>query len=314
MLRPSPAMVVAVIALVGSLGGTSYAAATLAKNSVGSAQLRTNAVTSAKVKNGTLLAKDFKAGQLPAGKTGPAGATGPAGPAGAQGPAGPAGPQGPIGPSHALTATKETHNVGISGTSHTVLTETLAAGDYTFMASAGIENTSGSDGEFTCAILEPIGDFTATLGEVVVVAAREDPQHRVRVDAREQRLDVRVLRAVRAAVAMPEQQVPDLVQHDVVAVVAGTGCVVGDHHVVGAFQQQPARHVRDGGAAQRHQLDPDSGALGYLPDEYPEVPRLRHGQRPDQPADLVGHRIAAPGEPHRAAPESGVPQSNPETR
>ncbi|RKQ91897.1 hypothetical protein C8N24_1731 [Solirubrobacter pauli] len=171
MLRPSPAMVVAVIALVGSLGGTSYAAATLAKNSVGSAQLRTNAVTSAKVKNGTLLAKDFKAGQLPAGKTGPAGATGPAGPAGAQGPAGPAGPQGPIGPSHALTATKETHNVGISGTSHTVLTETLAAGDYTFMASAGIENTSGSDGEFTCAILEPIGDFTATLGEVVVSLA-----------------------------------------------------------------------------------------------------------------------------------------------
>lgn len=171
MLRPSPAMVVAVIALVGSLGGTSYAAATLAKNSVGSAQLRTNAVTSAKVKNGTLLAKDFKAGQLPAGKTGPAGATGPAGPAGAQGPAGPAGPQGPIGPSHALTATKETHNVGISGASHTVLTETLAAGDYTFMASAGIENTSGSDGEFTCAILEPVGLQTATLGEVVVSLA-----------------------------------------------------------------------------------------------------------------------------------------------
>jgi len=175
MLRPSPAMVVAVIALVGSLGGTSYAAATLAKNSVGSSQLRTNAVTSAKVKNGTLLAKDFKAGQLPAGKTGPAGATGPAGPAGVAGPAGPVGatgPQGPIGPSHAFTAVKETHNVGIPAASHTVITETLAAGDYTFMASAGIENTSGIDGEFTCAILEPIGtDFTATLGEVVVTLA-----------------------------------------------------------------------------------------------------------------------------------------------
>jgi hypothetical protein len=49
-----------------------------------------------------------------------------------------------------------------------VVTEALAAGDYTFMASAGIENTSGSAGEFTCAILEPIGDFTSTLGEVVV--------------------------------------------------------------------------------------------------------------------------------------------------
>ena len=167
MLRPSPAMVVAVIALVGSLGGTSYAAASLAKNSVGPSQLKkgavkatdlgANSVTSSKVKNGTLLAVDFKAGQLPAGKTGPAGATG---------------PQGPIGPSHALIASKATHNVGIPAASHTVITETLAAGDYTFMASAGIENTSGIDAEFTCAILEPIGtDFTATLGEVVVTLA-----------------------------------------------------------------------------------------------------------------------------------------------
>ncbi|MDA0178838.1 hypothetical protein OJ997_00905 [Solirubrobacter phytolaccae] len=176
MLRPSPAMVVAVVALVASLGGTSYAAATLAKNSVGSPQLKTgavktadlgaNAVTAAKVKNGSLLAADFKAGQLPAGPAGVAGPAGPAGPAGATGPAGPAGP---IGPSTALLAEKDTHNVGISAVSHTVLTQTLAAGDYTFLVSAGLENTSGSAGEFTCAIIEPIGnDFTATLGEVVV--------------------------------------------------------------------------------------------------------------------------------------------------
>jgi hypothetical protein len=177
-LRPSPAMVVAVVALVASLGGTSYAAATLAKNSVGSPQLKTgavktadlgsNAVTAAKVKNGSLLAADFKAGQLPAGAgpAGPAGATGPAGPAGATGAVGPVGP---IGPSNAFIAENDTHNVGIAAASHTVLTEALTAGDYTFMASTGIENTSGSAGEFTCAIIEPIGDnMTATLGEVVV--------------------------------------------------------------------------------------------------------------------------------------------------
>ena len=171
MLRPSPALVVAVVALVASFGGTSYAAATLAKNSVGSAQIRTNAVTSAKVKNGTLLAKDFKSGQLPAGKTGATGATGPAGPVGptgATGATGATGPQGPIGPSNALIASKATHAVGVSAASHTVITEALPAGDYTFMASAGIENTSGSDGEFTCAILEPIGDLQATLGAVTV--------------------------------------------------------------------------------------------------------------------------------------------------
>lgn len=174
-LRPSPAMLVAVTALVASLGGTSYAAASLAKDSVGTSQIRksavksadiaSNAVTSAKVKNGSLLAADFKAGQLPAG---PAGAEGKAGPAGPAGPVGPEGKVGPIGPSNAFIAGKATHNVGISAVSHTVVTEALAAGDYTFMASAGIENTSGSAGEFTCAILEPIGDFTSTLGEVVV--------------------------------------------------------------------------------------------------------------------------------------------------
>jgi hypothetical protein len=44
-LRPSPAMVVASIALTVALGGTSYAAIRLPKNSVGTKQLRKNAVT-----------------------------------------------------------------------------------------------------------------------------------------------------------------------------------------------------------------------------------------------------------------------------
>lgn len=103
--RPSPAMVVACIALLVALGGTSFAAATqLARNSVGTPQLRNNAVTtpkirnnavnSSKVANRSLLRVDFAPGQLPAGPVGP---QGPAGPAGAQGPAGPAGPAGVIG-------------------------------------------------------------------------------------------------------------------------------------------------------------------------------------------------------------------------
>lgn len=76
------ANVTATLALIVALGGTSYAAISLPKNSVGNRQLRTNAVTSSKVKNGSLLSKDFKLGQIP---SGPKGATGPAGPAGAQG-------------------------------------------------------------------------------------------------------------------------------------------------------------------------------------------------------------------------------------
>ena len=97
--RPSPAMIVACLALLVALGGTSVAAVSqLARNSVGTPQLRDGAVTNAKVRNNainsakvasrSLLRSDFAPGQLPAGPVGP---QGPAGPAGAAGPAGPAG-------------------------------------------------------------------------------------------------------------------------------------------------------------------------------------------------------------------------------
>jgi hypothetical protein len=92
----SPAMIVACVSLVVALGGVSYAAGVLPKNSVGAAQLQKNAVgraklkadavTGAKIKDGSLMTADFKAGQLPAGPQGPAGAQGPKGDAGPAGP------------------------------------------------------------------------------------------------------------------------------------------------------------------------------------------------------------------------------------
>jgi hypothetical protein len=92
---PSPAMIVASVALIIALGGVSYAAAVLPKNSVGPAQLqkqavtraklKNNAVTDAKVKNGSLMAADFRVGQLP---VGPQGAAGPQGPKGDKGDSG----------------------------------------------------------------------------------------------------------------------------------------------------------------------------------------------------------------------------------
>src|SRR5215211_6423975 len=74
--RPSPALVVSVIALSVALGGTSYAAIVLPANSVGKKQIKKNAVTTEKVKNGSLRSADFGAGQLPAGTSGATGATG----------------------------------------------------------------------------------------------------------------------------------------------------------------------------------------------------------------------------------------------
>ncbi len=84
-MRPklSYANVMATIAVFIALGGASYAAFRLPKNSVGPRQIKKNAVSaakikknsinSAKVKNGSLRAADFKAGQLPQGPQGPPG-------------------------------------------------------------------------------------------------------------------------------------------------------------------------------------------------------------------------------------------------
>ncbi|HEX4746485.1 MAG TPA: hypothetical protein VFU99_06330 [Gaiellaceae bacterium] len=110
--RPSPALVVASLALLVALSGTSVASVTqlLPRNSVGTKQLQpksvtgpkirdkaigprkiaTNAVTTEKVRNRSLRADDFAPGELPAGPPGPAG------PAGAAGPSGPAGPAGSV--------------------------------------------------------------------------------------------------------------------------------------------------------------------------------------------------------------------------
>ncbi len=67
-ITPSPAMVVACIALTVALGGTSYAAIKLPKNSVGTKQLKKNAVTSPKVKNNAITGADVleaSLGQVP---------------------------------------------------------------------------------------------------------------------------------------------------------------------------------------------------------------------------------------------------------
>ena len=66
----------AFLALFLALGGTSYAAVSLPRDSVGSQQIRQGAVTSSEVRNRSLLAEDFKAGELPKGPKGSRGATG----------------------------------------------------------------------------------------------------------------------------------------------------------------------------------------------------------------------------------------------
>ncbi|CAB4703748.1 MAG: hypothetical protein F2667_05670 [Actinobacteria bacterium] len=81
--KPSPSLVVSVLALVVASTGTSYAAGL-----IGGEDIRNGSITSEDVKNRSLLSNDFKRGELPAGEAGP---VGPVGPAGETGPVGPAG-------------------------------------------------------------------------------------------------------------------------------------------------------------------------------------------------------------------------------
>ena len=95
--RPSPAMIVACLALGVALGGTSYATVlNVPNNSVTTAKIRNGAVTTPKLKNGavatsklaasavtssqvrdgSLVSADFQPGQLPAGPQGPPGISG----------------------------------------------------------------------------------------------------------------------------------------------------------------------------------------------------------------------------------------------
>jgi hypothetical protein len=123
---PSPAVVLACVALVVALGGVSYAAGVLPKNSVGAAQLKKHAVTGAKldknavsggkVKNGSLMAADFKAGQLPAGQ----GASGPQGPQGDPGPPGPKGDPGVPGANSVGGGEVEDGSLGTADFAHSI--------------------------------------------------------------------------------------------------------------------------------------------------------------------------------------------------
>src|ERR1700754_2227057 len=88
--RPTYANVASTLALFLSLGGVSWAAATLPRNSVGSAQIRSGAITPAKLSKATKQSLAARAGEQ-----GEAGQDGDAGPAGERGPQGERGPAGP---------------------------------------------------------------------------------------------------------------------------------------------------------------------------------------------------------------------------
>jgi hypothetical protein len=88
------ANVMATAAVFIALGGASYAAIKLPKNSVGASQIKKDAITGSKVRDGSLTGSDVKNGSLSAKDFGGALPAGQAGPQGVQGPQGSQGPKG----------------------------------------------------------------------------------------------------------------------------------------------------------------------------------------------------------------------------
>jgi len=116
--RPSPALVVACLALLVALSGTGYAAVVLPRGSVGTPQLKTGAVTSIKVHDGALKLVDFAATERAKLK----GDIGPAGPQGPKGDKGDKGDKGAKGDTGAQGAP------GVSGLTIVAHTTTTTAG------------------------------------------------------------------------------------------------------------------------------------------------------------------------------------------
>jgi hypothetical protein len=128
--RPSPALVVSIIALFVAMGGTGYAAFRLAKNSVGSRQLQRGAVTPSKVARSTI--RLFK------------GAVGPRGNMGPQGVQGGTGVQDPPGTNAATHAIVRTAVISVADNTTDVALAHCNAGELAVGGGAGFTNTDPS--------------------------------------------------------------------------------------------------------------------------------------------------------------------------
>ena len=166
---PSPAMVVALVALVSSLTGGAVAATLIdgddiARKSIAKKHLKKNAVVTKKVKNGTLLADDFKPGQLREGVQGIQGLQGPKGDKGAPGEDGADGADGVDGAdATALWAVINGSNGATARGSHVTSSGRNNIGFYTVVFD---RNVSG------CAFVPAIGGLDDSIPKALIGAAR----------------------------------------------------------------------------------------------------------------------------------------------
>ncbi len=140
--RPSPALVVASIALFVSLGGVGYAAAT-----IDGADIENRTISGKKLKDRAVTIKKINKKTLSSLR----GGTGPQGPPGPQGSAGPAGQTGTRGPSDAFqAATPGPVDVGDLSMTQVLTLDLPAAGSYVLSSKLYLNNDAGTDTFMEC--------------------------------------------------------------------------------------------------------------------------------------------------------------------
>ena len=170
--RPRPGTTIAFVALTVALSGTAVAlpgsntvtSGDIKNKQVKSADLASNAVTSAKVKDGKLLAKDFKAGQLPAGAKGDKGD---------KGDPGTPGQQGPIGPSNVRRAVNNVPQPWTVGLQQLVNID-LPAGNWAVTATALLNNDDTDDEVTVPCELRHVATVLADLGPGIRISQEAD--------------------------------------------------------------------------------------------------------------------------------------------
>jgi hypothetical protein len=184
--RLTYANITATVALFLALGGTGWAAARLARNSVGPAQIRTNAVGAAEIRTGAVRTNELRNGSIALDDLsttardalrGPAGARGPTGP---EGPRGPQGPQGPSAP----TAWAAINHAGQRVAGNAIRADHFAVGAYAIDFNRNVEACPAH-----ATVTRVPGDTEPAPGLISLRPERRDH----RVDLRRERSALRTL-------------------------------------------------------------------------------------------------------------------------
>jgi hypothetical protein len=182
-LRPTPATVLAFVALMVAIGGSSFAAPVrdAAKKLITGKQVKRSTLTGAHIKNGSLGAADF-GGSLPAGPQGPQGDRGPAGPAGARGPEGPAGKDGKDATAATLWAQVDDQGALVRGQGvASAQRDALNEGDFNVTFSRDVRNCT-----YVATQVDPFGDYSPGPIQVsnLAVLGQGSPPERLQVSTR----------------------------------------------------------------------------------------------------------------------------------